>query len=454
MTIKDFHKLDTLLLPLRLSYKEIDVSYIIRNHLVALVRNNQNKGNKEIGLNKNILQRFFISALKTSLHIFKKKPVWVFSNAERRKKIGGVYIDRVASIVSEVYPQALYIENPVITNHKKPINDVVLSDAIFFIGSFLFSLIYYRKKHLSIDKGLSIIAKEYGIKPNYEPIIKRFVGQYRFMKFYLKYIAKPKKVFSVYPSGYYGYNYAFKEKQIPIIELQHGVIYTLHPSYNTILFKASQVFKPDYIFTYGAKDKACLTELNYVSKENIKVVGSYGLWKIKQEKSLVSQYLQSQLVKDYQTLVVVATTNDIEELYQWSLCLEKIIPKLTILLLPRFQVTTYVSTQQVKVLDVDATNIFETYQVANLVLTKNSTAALEALYLDIPTFVYDPNENSVFKKNYNYLNSINYIKDATELKDVLKTKSFILPVAKDVSQVYDTNDIRMNFEEAIQAINE
>ena len=110
-------------------------------------------------------------------------------------------------------------------------------------------------------------------------------------------------MFSVYPNGYYGYNYAFKEKQIPVIELQHGVIYPLHPSYNTILFKASQVFKPDYVFTYGTKDKACLAELNYVPKENIKVVGSYGLWKIKQEKSPVSKYLQAQLTRGYQTLL-------------------------------------------------------------------------------------------------------------------------------------------------------
>ena len=66
---------------------------------------------------------------------------------------------------------------------------------------------------------------------------------------------------------------------------------------------------------------------------------------------------------------MVATTNDIEELYQWSL-LESIMPKLTILLLPRFQVTNYASTEQVKVLDVYATNIFETYQVVDFLLQK------------------------------------------------------------------------------------
>ena len=59
--------------------------------------------------------------------------------------MGGVYIDRVASIVSEVYSQSLYIENPVITSHKKPSKDVVLSDAIFYMGSFLFSIFYYKK---------------------------------------------------------------------------------------------------------------------------------------------------------------------------------------------------------------------------------------------------------------------------------------------------------------------
>ena len=68
MNIEDYHKFDKRLLILKFSYKEIDVSYILRNHLVALIRNKNNKGNKEIGINKNVMKRFLLSALKTSLH--------------------------------------------------------------------------------------------------------------------------------------------------------------------------------------------------------------------------------------------------------------------------------------------------------------------------------------------------------------------------------------------------
>lgn len=451
MNIEDYHTLDKHILSLKFSYKEIDIRYILRNHLVTLLRNKDNKGNKEIGINGSVMKRFLFSALKTSLHFFKRKPVWVFSNAERRKKIGGIYIDRVASLVSEVNPQALYIENPVISNHKKPTKDIILSDAIFFICSFLFSIFYYKKKHLHIDESVLGIAKEYDIKPNIEPLIKRFVGQYRFMKFYLKYVSKPKKVFSVYPNGYYGYNYAFKEFQIPIIELQHGVIYPLHPSYNTILFESAQTFKPDYIFTYGTKDKECLTSLNYIDKDKIHVVGSYGLWKIKQQKLEVSSYLISQLSTKFKTLAVVATTNDIEELYQWCISLENIYSKLNILLLPRFQVTKYASTNQVKVLDVNATNIFEIYQVADFLITKNSTAALEALYMKIPTFVYDPKGTSVFKKNYSYISSLNYIASIEEFKHAAEYKNFKEPLAEDVNQVY-AKHVLINFNKAMQTI--
>ncbi len=452
MDIKNYNDLDLRIKKMILKYDNIDISYLVRNHLISLIRTKNKRGNKELHLDKTILKRLIVSIITHSYTIFKRKPIWVFSNAERRKKIGDKYYDRVASLVSEAYPEVLFIENPVISAHKKPTKDIVLSDAIFFIGSFLFSKLYYKKKHLHIDDKLIRLAKEYNIQLQIEPLIKRFVGQYLFMRWYLKYVSNPKKVFSVYPNGYYGYNYAFKERNIPIIELQHGIIYPLHPSYNTILIEAAQKFKPDYIFTYGTKDKECLIDLNYVTKDNIFVVGSYGLWKIKKEKAQVSSYLEVQIDKNFRTALVVATTNDIQELYQWCLALEAECPELNILLLPRFQVTEFTNTKNVKVLDIHDTNIFETYQVADFVLTKNSTAALEALYMQVPTFIYDPNENSVYKKSYNYITSLNFINSIKGFKYAIENKSYKESSAKDVDQVY-AEEVLRNFTNATELVN-
>src|SRR5690606_27241935 len=188
-------------------------------------------------------------------------------------------------------------------------------------------------------EGLKDYAKKENLNLNIEPLIKRFIGQYKFMSFYLKYFHKPKVVFSVYPGGYLGYNYAFKEHNIPVVELQHGVIYPLHFSYNTILFKKSKLFKPDYIFTYGKKDKECLEKLNFLKKDNIFVVGSYGLQKLKEVNTDNGKYIKEVIGNGKIIISIIATVNDVEELYDFALKLEnESIHNYKILLLPRHSV--------------------------------------------------------------------------------------------------------------------
>ena len=447
MTEKDFHNLDNELKDLVLSYRDIDVTYLVRNHLISLIRTKGGVGNSEIVLSSNILLRFLISAFKTIPFLFKKRKVWVFSNAERRKKIDtSFFYDRVASIVSEDSTDALFIENPVLQDHKFPTKDSVLSEGFFFICAFFFGLFFFKKRDLKLDDRLFDIVNKYEISPNITSVIKRFVSQYYLMNFFLKYIHKPEKVFVVYPNGYNGYVLAFKKFAIPIIELQHGIIYPLHPSYNTVLGNKANLFKPDYIYTYGEKDKECLEELNYIDADKIEVVGSYGLWKSKQE-NFVGNYLKSKISDTNKTIVVVATVNDIHELYEFCLELQEKIDGYTYLLLPRHHTLEFKDTSVVKVLDASQTNIFETYQIADILITKSSSSALESLFMEIPTFIYEPNGLSIFRKNYGFINSFNYVSSANEFEKVLENNNSILPTKNDVEQIFAL-DVMSNFKEA------
>lgn len=451
MKLEDFHKLDKRILKSQIYYDQIDISYIFRNYVISLYRTRNNKGNKIISLNRRIIYRFIKSSIKTFPCLFRMKNIWVFSNSERRKKIDEFYYDRVASIVSENNKDILYVENTVLVNHKKPTKDIILSDAIFYIGSFITSVFLFKKKKLYIEKELLKDLEKYEINPNIETIIKRFIGQYRFMRFFLKYIYKPDLVFSVYPNGYYGYNYAFKEFGIPIVELQHGIIYPLHPSYNSTLKNSDELFKPDYIFTYGKRDKMTISKLNYVTDEKCFVVGSYGLWKIKQDTSDISKYLNSNISSCLKTLVIIASVNDIDELYNFCIELEQLEDNLKILLLPRQKITNLSDTKNIKVLDVDRTNVFETYKIADFLLTKNSTSALEALYMDIPTFILDKDDDSVFRRNYSFIGSLNYVKTEAELLNKISENSYKNPCEKDVEQVY-AKDVLSNFKNAVNDV--
>lgn len=449
MNIKDYHKIDHALDQLNFKYKDIDITYLVRNHVISLIRTNINIGNPEIKLDKKILLRLLKSAMITLPNFFRKKSTWVFSNAERRKKFGAFYYDRVASVVSENNENnVLFIENPVIQDHKFPSKDIILSDAIFFIGAYLFGFFKFDKKKLQVDPKFAEFGKEYQINPNILPIIKRFVGQYHFMKFYLKYLSKPKQVFLVYPNGYYGYNLAFKERNIPVIELQHGIIYPLHPSYNTILFEKSNKFKPDYILTYGHRDKECLENLNYVKKNNSFVVGSYGLLKGKNE-TIIETYLKNILVSNKKNIALIATTNDIDELYDLSKRLTSITTEFNLLILPRHEIKHLQNLQNITVLDVHQTNIFEVYQGVDFLISKSSTSALEALYMNIPTFLLEgENEQSIFRQNYSFIKSFNYFKNEQELLGLIQSENYIKPTVDDVDQVY-ASGLFENYKEAL-----
>lgn len=451
MKLEDFHKLDNRIMASNVLYNDIDVSYILRNHVIDTIRIKKNEGYEAVLINKKLIYRFVKSSFKTIHSFFKMKKIWVFSSAESRKMIDGVFYDRVASIVGDSIDNVVYIETPVVVNHRSPTNDIILSESIFYLGSFIFGYLFFSKKKLHVEKELLDCLSSFNINLKFENKVKRFIGQYEFMKFFIKYFYKPQLVFSVCPSSYYGYNYAFKQFKIPIVELQHGVIYTLHPSYNSTLKDKDKMFKPDYIFTYGTRDKKTIEELFYVPEENCFVVGSFGLWKTKQAMIHVNSYLRGKINNYSKTLVVAATTDDVLELYDFCIDLEKLDSNLRILLLPRREVTILKDTENVKVLNVEKTNIFETYRVADFVLSKVSTAALESLFMDIPTFILENESNSFFKKNYSFIKSFNYIKSAKDLDFRISHLYFKTPLKNDVEQLFAL-DVLENFNMSVNRI--
>src|SRR5690606_38661285 len=137
-------------------------------------------------LGKKVLLRFVYSNLQTFFNIFTKKDVWVFSNAERRKKIDGKYRDRVTSIVSEVCPSVLYIENPVLTKHKFPSSDKIYSDAALYFLSFLCAKMFFNKTRLKFSGDIKALEEKYKVRLSFLPAVQRFLGQYKAMSFVLK----------------------------------------------------------------------------------------------------------------------------------------------------------------------------------------------------------------------------------------------------------------------------
>lgn len=443
MELDEYKKLDNQLERLNLTYDGLDISYLIRNHVISLIRTKENVGNSEVKVNSKVILRLIRSLIITVPKILKKRSIWVFSNAERRKKFDEFYVDRVGSLVSESKERPLYIENPIICNHKFPTKEDILSDAFFFLGSFLFGIIFFKNSKLKLDQEVFKILKTNNISGNIPSIVKRFVGQYRFMRFFLKYHSRPKKVFIVYPNGYYGYIFALKMHKVPIIELQHGIIYEGHPSYNTILYSKAQIFKPNYIFTYGTRDTALLKQIKYIDSENIITVGSYGLWLAKESK-LRNSYINNLIDHNKKTIVMIATANDLEIMIDLAKKIRNFNNNFNLLILPRINDLLNSKTKGITLLDVNKANVFELYKIADFVITISSTSALESLFMGVPTFVYEFEGRSIFKENYAFIQSLNYFNNETSFLELINKENFSTPIKEDVEQIY-SSDVINNF---------
>lgn len=453
MTIDELKDVDNLIDDYQILYDDIDLTYLLRNHVVTNLRNKEGKGHSEISLNKKAMFRLVFGLLQTLPQIFCKKDIWVFSNAERRKKINGQYVDRVTSIVSYVCQSVLFVETPIISSHKLQTKDKIVSESWLYFISLYFKRVKYKPSKVHIKGDLSALEEKLGIKINILPRISRYVAQYEAMKWLLKY-RRPKCVFLAYPNGYSGYIKCFKENKIPVVELQHGIIYPLHYSYNCSLDRDICDFYPDYILTYGSRDKQTLEELSYLDSSRIVPIGSYALWLYKTRPSDFSNYLMN-LMKLNQGPVKIAmsaTVHDLEKLYRLGTELGKLNPQYKFFLMPRGKGAALASNRYVEMLDTEKCNIYELMKSCDYHITMSSTCGIEALYFDKPSIIYEDVEGeSMFRKNYPFLKTLKYASTLDQVMTLLTSNLEKVDIENDIAQLF-VSDTDKRFEKFLKEL--
>lgn len=414
MNYGEYIKIDRALNDYELKYDDFVLTKLLRDEIVYQIRSQNNQGNPKVNLSKGGVIRLLSSLFRSIPNLFKNRKYWVFSNAERRKIINGHYVDRVASIVSETYPgDVLYIENAILESHKRPTKDTILSESILQLVGFIIYKLSFNKKKIELSGNIINLEQEFNVSLNVLPAIQKFLGQYYVMRAFLYFKVKPETVFMVYPTGYYGYLAVFKDKNIPVVELQHGIIYKEHPSYNYSLTPEMDVLRPDFIFTYGKNDKTCLKNLGFLSPKSICSVGSYFIAKQESKDTLVTQYLQSiveKIAENKKITVVTTTIKDMLEMLEWSKMITEKYKDIHVLIMPR---TTYNSSEKkfenINILDPNKTNIYEAIKIAAIHVTKSSTCSLESLYFDKISLIYEPiMGTSMYRRNYSDINNLNY----------------------------------------------
>lgn len=188
-------------------------------------------------------------------NLFRRYDVWVFTNSSERVLIDEKYWDKSFDfIANESKLKWLIIELRLFQKYKlrTVASRRVISRSIFIFMEEFYSL-FLRKPIVEGRDVLDQIEQKLGTNVNTEDIIKKYLAQYRVMKFFLRILAKPKFIFLTVSYANFGYIQAWKEAGIKVIEMQHGVIGEEHYGYFYSMEMDSRQF-PDDICVFGESD--------------------------------------------------------------------------------------------------------------------------------------------------------------------------------------------------------
>ena len=376
-----------------IKYKGDHIWPILRLKINEELRKNEGLSSRTFKLSGNMAIKLLGSLSFGLKNIFRlhQFSYWIFSSSDRRKKMNSKYVDRVAGSFAIQYPHSLIIENPYPLGRHFRNKDLgegsVLGQTIFFVATKFISL-FIGKPKIVKEEILDKILSKNDLNLDYNKILKETRAQYILMKFLLR-IGRPKAVFFVYAASSMGYIKALKELNIPVIEMQHGVINSSHFAYN-ISKKFGDQFFPDYLLTYGEQEMKIFNERNYfIHPDRVFPVGYYFLEAA--IKANNTDLYESELRERYKKIIVFSLQDPFETYtFEFLLKTAALNEDICYLLAPRNAQKHYPEVGHVHNLIIERQrNVYECLKIADFHATINSTCAIESLSFGIPNLLYD-----------------------------------------------------------------
>lgn len=317
---------------------------------------------------------------------FKRYDAWAFTTSLERIPIEGKYFDKVVdSLMMNKPHRLLVIELKLFKSYKRRnvASKHVISRALFMFTEELYLRLFLRKVNIEGKEVLKQVEKTANAAVNVNSIVKKYLAQYRVMKFFLAIFPKPKVVFITVSYANFGYIRAWKESGIKVVELQHGLIgeshtgYVFEQTFNPIQF-------PDDLLVFGENEKTIIKQVNF-PVQNIIPVGRF----------VMDYYFQRAIPNRVPVQTILVSLQDTE----WSIallnfifaCNQQLDRQLTWIIQPRrtsedvyrkeFQFPENICFSKLSIYDAIAN--------ADAHLTIFSTTAVESLSIGKPTFLYD-----------------------------------------------------------------
>lgn len=326
-------------------------------------------------------------------YLSSQKDIMIIGSA-RRKLIDGKWMDIICDpLLNDLDYSYIYIENHFQYGHVSP----TYTCKAYYLDIITFLALLQQKikrRNFNIKKTDQekiiwlgqILQEEFNVKIDFLPLVQNILLQSAVLhKKYAKLLKKiqPKALIIVCSYGYELLIKEAKKQNIPVIELQHGVINYYHFGYSYPFIKKTQF--PDYLFLFGDYWKRTIPYP--LRKDSIYPIG-YKFFDIrkkavstKSKKNNVlvisGPYIGDSIVD--KTVEIAKQNKEIEFVF-------KLHPNEK---LPWKKYYSSLDLPNISVIDTQEIDLYELLRDANCLIGVNSTVLYEGLAFGIPVFILE-----------------------------------------------------------------
>lgn len=353
--------------------------------------------------------------------IFKHHTIWLFTGCERRKRIDGKMIHRISGGFSASNCDYLMIEktNVTIGHYKREEIEEknIISEAWLLVLFHLIQVITRPFNQTIENEGvLKTILNDYKLRFDYGHYVRSLNAKRLSLLCLIKLTKRPKLAVIECPYNSMGYVWAFHQKGVKVLEMQHGVAGRSHNAYNAKAYEP--ILNPDGICVFGSAEFTYFTEEEPQYTPKVYMTGLYMLEK-------ADEYFKQDVFGDYRNkydkVVVCSGQNGCED--KLSLFINETAAdnsNLMFIYIPRSS-NADISFTEENVVIVRDVNIYQYLKWADIHITISSTTCLEAQYFETPTIFYDFNKmaSTYYSNLLKAENGAIYISESKEFSNAL-----------------------------------
>lgn len=405
------------------------------------------------------IRRVWEAITTTSLKVmFKKNAAFIFTDDVGVKKYNGIYVDRIMQGFFDIEPETIPCVIKLMPKTIVAENKYINSDFIILIIKLMG--VFYKTKKVDI-KNISVlddIIAYLKIEFDYSKYLDLFKILLDFYSWYFNKI-KPSKI---YVNCYYDFwrlpaFFIAKRMQIPVIEMQHGLINTSHIAYAGFKNITPNPY-PDYLFVFGDKFKSAISEYVY-PHGNIFSVGSYYInLMLKSKERNVELFNKKYSNLSDKIIITVVSQHDIDEkILDFVKNVAGIDDRLFFIFIPRFVKDYHLHFKNNNVMMELEFDVYQCMQNSHITTAVVSTCAVESLAFATPVVLLNIDGLAAFNYSHFFsgIRSVLYATSPEEyIEQVYKAVNFDKDSVVEEGRLFFTDNYSERLKNAIAEISD